>query len=329
MEDFSKILKEKIKIKEDIVKGLLPQGVTNFSGESKVGKTYFLLQMCLAIVTNNKFLDRETSNIAKILYYSNETNKPEMQRRGKLIIEKIKSNKFKMDFKKAVYINDIEKEILKVKRNKNDIILVIIDTSEKTNYDSKLNLLKLQDAYKSMDKFFELEEEYNASFILVRHNVKTNVTDNEFNAISGSVGITASAETNIIITRTDLNEFKLMVESRYLPPLEINLSKTKDGFFQLNNKEVLIETDDRDLVELIKFITKLENKSIEDTATNICTKANLKYTTPNVLYKKLCKNKTLLSQCHVEFGIRKSNGKHLIKIEIDENEEEDDDVNEC
>lgn len=85
--------------------------------------------------------------------------------------------------------------------------------------------------------------------------------------------------------------------------------------------EILIKTDDVDINTLIKFLAKQENKAIEDTSTNIVQKANLKFTTPNILYKKLCKNEQLLKQCNITFQKRRSNGKNLIKIELNRENE--------
>ena len=85
--------------------------------------------------------------------------------------------------------------------------------------------------------------------------------------------------------------------------------------------EILIKTDDVDINTLIKFLARQENKAIEDTSTNIVQKANLKFTTPNILYKKLCKNEQLLKQCNITFQKRRSNGKNLIKIELNRENE--------
>ena len=324
MEDFKKILKKKLKNKENLVENLLPQGITNFSGDPKVGKTYFLLQMSLALANNTTFLNHKTfSDINKILYYSTETNEVEMQRRGKLITQNLKTGKFKMDFNGEIHINDIEKEILKNKKKKNDVILVIIDTSENTKFNTELDMLNLQDAYKSMTAFKRFNQEYNASFILVRHNVKNNSSANQFNAISGSVGITASAETNFVLFKDSSNDFRLVAQSRYLPEFEINLTKDNDGFFKIEENEILIKTDDVDINTIIKFLARQENQIIEDTSTNIVQKANLKFTTPNILYKKLCENEQLLKQCNISFKKRRSNGKNLIKIELNEEESEE------
>ena len=57
-------------------------------------------------------------------------------------------------------------------------------------------------------------------------------------------------------------------------------------------------------------------KYIEDTSSNLCVAFNLKYTTPNCLYKKLENNKKLLEQCNITFKKRRSNGRNLIRIEL-------------
>ncbi len=97
---------------------------------------------------------------------------------------------------------------------------------------------------------------------------------------------------------------------------EVNLTKLENGFFDLNVEEILESTNDLDIITITKVLAKLEKKYVEDTSSNLCVAFNLKYTTPNCLYKKLENNKKLLEQCNITFKKRRSNGKNLIRIEL-------------
>ena len=100
------------------------------------------------------------------------------------------------------------------------------------------------------------------------------------------------------------------------------IDQLDNGFFDLDTEEILESTSDLDIITITKALAKLDQKFIEDTSSNLCATFNLKYTTPNCLYKKLENNKRLLEQCNVTYSKRRSNGKNLIKIELlEENDE--------
>lgn len=237
MDNLEKILKMKISEDENIIENFLPTGIINFSGDPKVGKTYFLLQMCCSIAENDStFLGLKTSNFTKILYFSTETNIKEIQKRIHSLNLKYENlnHKIKIDFRNEVHIKDIENELLNLKKKRNENVLVVLDTSENIKFDRFFDNLKSNDAYDITSIFKNLRNTYNASFILVKHNVKNNQSSNPFFAISGSIGVTASAETNIILTKNNDNDYVLLMQSRYLKDLSLNLKKNENGFFELS-----------------------------------------------------------------------------------------------
>lgn len=319
MEYLEKLIKIKAKKQENIVENLLPIGITNFSGDPKIGKTFFLIQLCCSIVEkDSNFLGLKTSNFTKVLYYSTETPQIEFMKRINLLkldFKKIK-HYIKIDFKNEVCIRDIRNDLSDLNHKKNENVLVVIDTSENLKFDRYYDVLKSKEAYDITSIFKDLRDEYNASFILVKHNVKNNQSLNPFNAISGSIGVTASAETNIILQKHKDENYKLIMQSRYLKDLTLNLKKDDLGFFELNTEEIIDEIDDLDIISLIKYVTVQKEKSIEETPTKICAKSNLKYTTGVTLYKKLKKYMKEIEENGFYFTQRRSNGKNLIKIEL-------------
>lgn len=323
----SKFKKKKMKILNNPIENIIGHGVTILAGKPRIGKTNILLQIATALSTKGcKFLGQNCL-FSKVLYFSNETNESEIQKR----LNKLdyKAENLYINTSPEPYLRDIREEIYKynLRRKKKEEMLIIIDTFQNVMYDKNFDNNNYKDMYYLMKEYKSISEEFDCNFILAHHVNKSNNSNDIFDSLNGSVGLRGAVE-NLLILSQDNNSFQLNIDSRYFTANPIPLIRNSDGFFELSNKQKIINTNDRDLIELIKFINRLEDKRIEDTATNICTKANLKYTIPRILYKKLDENKIMLLQNYINFSKRRSNGKTLIKIEIDENEEEDDDANE-
>lgn len=315
----TKLLKEKSKKQDFYIENILPEGVTILAGATKSGKTYLTLEMAVALTEKEKNFLGNTTNLTKVLYYSNETKKEEIKKRLKIL--GLTKSEIKFDFTTKPSIQEIEEEILQNKKSINQRMLVIIDTFQNLVLKNKYDNNNYQDTYEKINEISRISEQKNVGFLIVHHINKTKNEENIFDSINGSVALTAATETNIILDRVFEQNYQLHIQSRYIESQKLSIKRLDNGFFINSNEELLIESNDVDINTLIKFLAKQENQIIEDTSTNIVQKANLKFTTPNILYKKLCENEQLLKQCNIFFQKRRSNGKNLIKIELNENEE--------
>lgn len=317
----TKLLKEKSKKQDFYIENILPEGVTILAGATKSGKTYLTLEMAVALTEKEKNFLGNTTNLTKVLYYSNETKKEEIKKRLKIL--GLTKSEIKFDFTTKPSIQEIEEEILQNKKSINQRMLVIIDTFQNLVLKNKYDNNNYQDTYEKINEISRISEQKNVGFLIVHHINKTKNEENIFDSINGSVALTAATETNIILDWVFEQNYQLHIQSRYIESQKLSIKRLDNGFFINSNEELLIESNDVDINTLIKFLAKQENQIIEDTSTNIVQKANLKFTTPNILYKKLCENEQLLKQCNISFQKRRSNGKNLIKIELNEEESED------
>lgn len=313
-ESINKIINKKsIKKPKLLVENFLPaDGITILAGEPKVGKTFLLQQLTYSISVENTFLGRNVEK-TKVIYFSTENS-----------IELLKDRLLNLgtNFGNSLYcyqcpmsIDDIKYTLATMKRNKNERILAIVDTFQEIVYgNQKFNINAYNDTYNLGDIYKQISDEFNTTFILVI-NLNKNENDS-FKRIMGSTGLRAVTSANITLEQEKNDNYVLRIESRYFTNQEINLKKLENGFFDLNVEEILESTNDLDIITITKMLAKLEKKYVEDTSSNLCVAFNLKYTTPNCLYKKLENNKKLLEQCHITFRKRRSNGKNLIRIEL-------------
>lgn len=319
-EPINKIINKKsIKKPKLLIENLLPaDGITILAGEPKVGKTFLLQQLTYSISVENTFLGRNIEK-TKVIYFSTE-NSAELLKDRLLNLGTNFGNSLYC-YQCPMSIEDIKYTLASVKRAKKERILAIIDTFQEVVYgNQKFNINAYNDTYNLGDIYKELSNEFNTTFILVIHLNKNE--NNSFKRIMGSTGLRAVTSANITLEKETDSNYILKVESRYFVNQEINLKKLENGFFDLDNGEILESTNDLDIITITKMLAKSDEKSIEDTSSNLCATFNLKYTTPNCLYKKLENNKKLLEQCNITFKKRRSNGKNLIKIELLENDEE-------
>ena len=325
IESINKIINKKsIQKPKLLIENLLPaDGITILAGEPKVGKTFLLQQLTYSISVKSTFLGRNVEK-TKVIYFSTENS-----------VELLKDRLLSLgtNFGNSLYcyqcpmnIDDIKYTLATVKRRKNERILAIVDTFQEVVYgNQKFNINAYNDTYNLGDIYKELSDTYNTTFVLVIHLNKNE--NDSFKRIMGSTGLRAVTSANITLEKEKTDNYVLRIESRYFVNQEINLKKLENGFFDLDTEEILESTSDLDIITITKALAKLDQKFIEDTSSNLCATFNLKYTTPNCLYKKLENNKRLLEQCNVTYSKRRSNGKNLIKIEL--LEENDEELDEC
>ena len=71
-----------------IVDGLLVEGVTLLAGKQKIGKSWFILVIALAVARGEKALGKLTTDPGDVLYISLEDNPAAMQERLEVLLGK-------------------------------------------------------------------------------------------------------------------------------------------------------------------------------------------------------------------------------------------------
>lgn len=316
-----KELKAKENMNEkELVTDLLPKGVTIFAGKPKIGKSFLLLQLAISLCNvDSDFLNLQTDNDVRVIYFSNETNATEIKKRLESLAKPYDNILF--EFSNSLKLEDIRKTIEEIRIQSDQNILVIIDTLQNVKYDFNYDNNSYQDMYKIINSYLQISSKYQVSFILVHHLNKQKDSD-VINSINGSIAFSGASETVIILDKQNDCEYKLLVESRYINDKTLNLKRKNNGFFEIVEEENLFETQDQDIIKLMNFVAKQNEQFIEDTPTNICAKANLKNTTANWLLKKLKDNEKLLHQCNIFFEVTRTAEKRMIKIQYIENDEQ-------
>ena len=189
-----------------IVENLLPTGLAMLCAPSKYGKSWMVLQLCLAVAEGNSFLNFKSVQCGS-LYYALEDGKTRLQDRLKKMLKgksAPRSVRFaiKADSLETGLLNKIEEELKAFP----DIKLVIIDTLQKVRGKMSKDDTLYGNEYRQMAAVKEFADK-NKICLLFVHHLRKMVDDSDvFNMISGSTALMGAADTILILSKKKRND---------------------------------------------------------------------------------------------------------------------------
>ena len=211
-----------------VIVDLLPVGLSFLAGKPKIGKSWLVLGLIVAIVSRSKAL--EYFNMAadedvEVLYLALEDSKRRMQDRLKKIAPNIgdAANKIHLYFswrpveeKGLLALEQFLAEHPKCKA-------VFIDTFARVRSRSK----NANDYYEDYDASAELKriaDRFGIALVAV-HHVRKQASNDPFEMISGTTGITGAADTNFVLMRDHKNpDGKLHLTGRDIESQELAIA---------------------------------------------------------------------------------------------------------
>lgn len=181
------------------VDNLIPQGLTLICSLPKIGKSWMSLDLCLSITRGMPFLGFKTLKTG-CLYLALEDSEHRLKSR----LNKVLNGETAPDnFIYATRCDDIENglinEIENIIKKEPYIKVIVIDTLQKirSDYNGKNNYAN---DYKEVGTIKEFADENGLAIILIHHLKKGN--DNDiFGKVSGTNGITGTADTTIVLDK--------------------------------------------------------------------------------------------------------------------------------
>ena len=179
----------------DIIKKLLPVGVTLLGAPSKMGKTFLCMQLANAAAEGTEFLGYtcQKKNVYYIALEDPENNQIERLKKASFDI----ACGYDIEITPAYQVGfDLEQKIINYLHFNPNLGVVIIDTFEKIrmNNDRTYTI-----EYKEVTYYHELGLKY--AIILVMHTIKNINYSNTFANISGSAGTLAAADGLMMLLR--------------------------------------------------------------------------------------------------------------------------------
>lgn len=290
------LLNEKIENNLTIVEDMIAVGVTLIAAPQKAGKTFFCIQLADAISSGTDFLGKKVVK-GSVLYLAFEDHKNMIKQRLEKMNIKPKDN-YVFDMLRATPNYDIEKRILEEIEHNKDLKLVVVDTFAKIRSGSDRDY---ETEYAEVTKFHELAFKYNLAIVLVTHVRKEFDMNNPFVSIYGSRGLTAGADSTLIMyqkTHTSRNR-QLAIEGKDIKDDEMTIHQNDNCTFDVIETEIDDVLDDN-LSRVINFV--INNKNYEGSHDSLCAKLNLNLSGRG-LQSLLKTNKDLLNTLFIVYEI--------------------------
>ena len=204
-----------------IVPDLLPEGTTVLAGPPKLGKSCLVYQIAVEVALGGELLGRAIEQ-GDVLYLALEDGKRRGQTRLRAALgdRSMPRGRLEVRWSAAKLGEGLEQELLDWLDQHPDARLVAIDTLQRVRArgDARRNayevdvedLARLQDIFKDR-----------AVGLLIVHHSKKDAGDDFLASVSGTYGITGSADTTLVIQRKRLETFgKLVVTGRDVQEVE-------------------------------------------------------------------------------------------------------------
>lgn len=308
-------------VKPDFVlDGLIPSGLSLFCGTQKIGKSWLILKLCLQLSKGEPMWGIETKPCT-VLYLALEDPKHRLQTRlFKLTNEA--SERLHITNRSKKITDGLIEQLEDFVKTYPDTKLIVIDTLKKVRESGK------ESGYdKDYDDISALKEfaDNRKLAVLVVHHTRKQTDPDVFNKVSGTTGLTGSADTTFVLEKESRSSdtAKLYAVGRDIDYQELTL-RFKDFEWELLERkgaEELIKLSIPPvLFRLVDFM--LDKVNWKGTATELLTQMNENEVAPNVITKLLNEySSTFLSENKIRYDYaRKSDGRQIILTKCDSND---------
>lgn len=301
------IMNTPMKKQRFIVDGMIYPGIHILSGDPKIGKSWMMLDMCLAVAKGEDFFGRKTER-GQVVYMALEDTFISLQSRMYELTDEPSENLFFTLLANSIG-NGLEEDLRECKKMFPDLKMIVIDTLQKirNNIDMKYGA-----DYQELSVLKSIADQLGIAIILVHHNRKAH-DSNPNNLISGTNGIAGCADGLLVFIRNGENA-KLHISGRGAPSLELNLKREK-------SKWILLDDAPKSEPDIFSFTIHdfmLEKNSVSGTASEICSMLKEKFPEQefncNWLYRDLLQHDDEIRSLGIDYGKTKSNGIRKIFI---------------
>ena len=215
------------------VADILPSGLTVFAGAPKVGKSLFILKLCLAVASGENFWCYPTRK-GTVLYLALEDSMMRLQKRLCAMTDEGSENLFFCN--RAPRLDEGLLDELKLfKQAHPDTSLIVIDTFLLVRAPAKNNGQNMYERdYVEMNRFQQFAIENDLSIVLIHHGKKAEESD-PYKQASGSMGMTAAADSYLLLKRLDriAREGTLYISGRDIESRDVKIKMNDDAIWEL------------------------------------------------------------------------------------------------
>jgi hypothetical protein len=203
-----------------ILPSLIPEGVTIVAGKPKIGKSFFALDVCLAVAGDRFVLGQTKPVQGSALYLALEDNQRRLKKRTDKIMQSVSAPEhlaLHTEWRRVDQggIGDIEAWCKSVENPR----LVWIDTLAKIRPIPGRNEQAYAADYRAIEGLQKLAGQYQIGIAVNHHLRKASSEDDTFDDVSGTLGLTGAADT-IVIMKRHAGMVKVFVRGRDIEEAE-------------------------------------------------------------------------------------------------------------
>lgn len=249
-----------------VVPDLIPEGLTLLAGPPKIGKSWLTFDLALAVATGGECLGKDV-RMGSVLLLALEDNGRRIQDRMQKVLpyhdqqnwDSIGENLQIYDTGSWNSMHRIDSGAMKVfeawRHAADNPRLVIVDVLQKIRPPARSQQSEYDAVYKAMHELHRWASLYRISVIVIHHTKKGgSTTSDPFEAVSGTMGLTASADTTVILSHDPSGDFDGVFygRGRDLPEFEEPLTFSGSVWTHITGTDALrLSEERRQVVDVI------------------------------------------------------------------------------
>ena len=308
------------------VHGLIPQGLVTFSGPAKVGKSLLVLDLARKVSAGEKFWGFSTER-GTVLYLALEDTLVRLQNRLDAMTENVYPDLY-LSVMASPLSEGLVEQIREFADDHESLSLVIIDVFQKVR-DPRTEVSYAND-YNDVTRLKDLADSLQLT-VLVVHHTRKEKSEDVFDMVTGSTGITGAADANLVLLKKDRNsdEAVLSCTGRDIPQRQLTLrlnegtllwEKTGDS---LERPDLLFPAELKALVQYMQHCRTYYggNTELAQAIQPYCQRQ----VDPRCLKREMNRWAEKLDLMGVTFQSRRSNGQRLVSVRYESDGSDDSD----
>jgi len=211
-----------------VVPGYLPEGLSILAGRQKLGKTWLALDMAIAVATGGTAMGSIFCDVGDVLYIDLENGHRRIQGRISMLFP---GGRNRPDLSRLGWVNDapdLNKGFIPALQDWLSSVaeprLVVVDVLQRIKPAGKLGQTSYESDYDAMSALQRWSMERRVG-VLCLHHTRKGGADDPLEALSGSNGLSACADTTLLLDR-DGTGITLYVRGRDVEERESALTFT-------------------------------------------------------------------------------------------------------
>ena len=311
-----------------LIDGILADGLAVMAGDSKIGKSWMVLWLCLQISKGEPVWGIPTQK-TDVVYLALEDREWRIQQRMQELTEAPPEN-LHFGFSCGQLGSELESQIEAVLQDYPSTGLIFIDTLQmiRDNISGKVNAYA-QD-YRDLSSLKKIADNHGICIFLVHHTRKDRDSSNIFNDMTGSTGIMGVADTVMILRKEERfgDAAALCITGRDVEEKKLKMQMCGVRWEiteELNADDLRRERIPDFVYEVVDFL--FEHSKFQGTATELLAAVGNTVLKPNIASKYLTR---YYSEVFLPMGIsyeyRKTAAARLIILELHDGADGHDDV---